>query len=184
MDELFNLWNEGLLDEVAARLVPLARLIAGEALRVDAVARTELDINDMVGIASEGLVIAVREWSPTHGVPIQTYASRRVRWFITQHLRLCGAVRRGGTFERVGSEVEDFMPPGNMHSAENEMIANIDLKKLLSTLPAWEHHVLERYHAGDSLPEIAVAAGYSRQWAQRTLDCARKKVARTFKEAR
>lgn len=74
----------GVTDELASRLLPLVRRIA---VKLHRRLPPQVELDELVGAGSLGLVDALRKFDPRKGVKLETYASHRIRGAIIDSLR-------------------------------------------------------------------------------------------------
>ena len=170
-------------DRLVEQYQPLVQRIARQARTyAQSIGSTMTDLDDLVGIAQEGLVRAAESFDPTKGVPFSSYAWTRVMGHIKDALRdddfltrrerqLVQAWLRGEELDehraRRAARLASQRPksaaveaagevPGDSH-VEDAALAQVQVQEALRVLGPVERAVLSyRYLGGMSLSAIGM----------------------------
>src|SRR5262249_33408569 len=113
-------------DQLIERYLPLVRfLVAGVRNPLPVI----LDSEDLVGVAVLGLIDAIERFDPERGVKFETFAGRRVRGAIVDHLRCLDWLPRTTRrhLKSVHRGLTELQNKLNRHPSDDELAKHLGL---------------------------------------------------------
>jgi len=156
--ETLQLWEEKNFEALGEAMLGLANLIASEVAQLRAVSNTELERDEIRGMAYEGMMRGINTWDPAKGVPLKTYVSKYIRWHITHEMKRHQTKRAGVEYVRVGpgdlSPEEVVKGLGLITNYEEELISGVSASLIIDKMPEIERRCLELTSQGLTLREV------------------------------
>lgn len=176
-DQLFEAYIDGLLAYVRRRMSPaLAR-------RVDAEDVVQSVYRSFFTRARDGQFVIERSgdlWRLLLGISFNKLQSQ-----VEHHTAAKRSFRKESHPAALGDRGDGgFSPPASGPPPEELLAVSEELERLISSLPLRHRDILERRLRGESIPDIAVAAGRSERSIRRVLNACREDLAARFDESK